>query len=74
MALRIRLDEVHSQLACARQHRDALLVNLGHRQRRADGLPDTEQQRQAWAHAQPDDTPVWRTHGADADAFTPTPV
>lgn len=40
LALRIRLDEVHSQLACARQHRDALLVNLGRRQERADGLRD----------------------------------
>ncbi len=45
-----------------------------HRQRRADGLPDTEQQRQAWAQAQPDDTPVWRDHRAASDASTPAPV
>lgn len=30
----------NGQLACARQHRDALLVNLGRRQERADGLRD----------------------------------
>lgn len=40
LALRIRLDDVHGQLACARQHRDALLVALGRRQERADGLRD----------------------------------
>lgn len=45
-----------------------------HRQRCANGLPDSDQQRQAWAQAQPDDSPVWRDHRATSAASTPTPV
>jgi len=40
LALRVRLDEVQGQLACADQHRHALLVALGRRQERAEGLRD----------------------------------
>lgn len=40
LALRVRLDEVQGQLACADQHRHALLIALGRRQERAEGLRD----------------------------------
>lgn len=39
-AMRVQRDDARAALACANQHRDALLVSLGRRQERAEELRD----------------------------------